>query len=150
MAWVTRRTFRNVNVSLMIARQPEVPNWIIRGRPGAPSEPGWLRSPSGGSNVARAERCFKAILAPDAALPWPGSGLAARTARAAGGVCYASSALRGYDRRRAGGIMSGHVLVLTTVASEEEGLAIAREVVSRRLAACVNITSPVRSVYRWK
>jgi periplasmic divalent cation tolerance protein len=46
--------------------------------------------------------------------------------------------------------MSGHIIVLTTVSSEDEGMRIARELVTRRLAACVNVTSPVRSVYRWK
>lgn len=40
-------------------------------------------------------------------------------------------------------------LALTTVASEEEGLRLARALVEERLAACVNVV-PVTSVYRWK
>jgi periplasmic divalent cation tolerance protein len=42
-------------------------------------------------------------------------------------------------------------VVLTTCASPQEGRRIARSVVTKRLAACVNIAlSPVESVYRWK
>jgi periplasmic divalent cation tolerance protein len=41
-------------------------------------------------------------------------------------------------------------VVLVTVSSEDEGLKIARGLVARRLAACVNIVPGVRSVYRWK
>ena len=41
-------------------------------------------------------------------------------------------------------------LVLSTAGSEEQAEAIARELVDRRLAACVNIVSQVCSVYRWK
>ena len=46
--------------------------------------------------------------------------------------------------------MSEFVVVLVTVASEQEGEKIAREVVEGRLAACVNIVGPVRSLYRWE
>jgi periplasmic divalent cation tolerance protein len=42
-----------------------------------------------------------------------------------------------------------HVMVLTTVASEEQAGALARSLVEARLAACVHI-QPIRSVYRWK
>ncbi len=42
------------------------------------------------------------------------------------------------------------IAVVTTVATEEEALLIARELVARRLAACVNIVPGVRSVYRWQ
>lgn len=41
-------------------------------------------------------------------------------------------------------------LILTTTGSEEQALAIARALVSERLAACVNIIGPIRSVYRWR
>ena len=41
------------------------------------------------------------------------------------------------------------VVVQTTTATEEEAGRLAREVVTRRLAACVQI-EPIRSVYRWK
>jgi periplasmic divalent cation tolerance protein len=35
-------------------------------------------------------------------------------------------------------------------ASEEEAERIGREVVEARLAACINILSPCRSIYRWR
>lgn len=41
-------------------------------------------------------------------------------------------------------------VVVTTVGSEEEANRLAREIVGRRHAACVNIVSGVRSIYRWK
>jgi periplasmic divalent cation tolerance protein len=44
-----------------------------------------------------------------------------------------------------------YVVVLVTCASRSEARRIAREVVSRRLAACANMLEiPVHSVYRWK
>lgn len=42
------------------------------------------------------------------------------------------------------------VLVLTTVGASFDAGALARDLVERRLAACVNIVERVRSVYRWK
>ncbi len=41
-------------------------------------------------------------------------------------------------------------LVLITVSGEPEAAAIARALVSERLAACVNIFGPIRSIYRWR
>ena len=41
------------------------------------------------------------------------------------------------------------IVVLVTCASEEEALKIARSLVEERLAACVNLFPPVRSIYRW-
>ena len=41
-------------------------------------------------------------------------------------------------------------IVLTTTGSKAEAQKIARELVERRLAACVNIVGPIESVYRWK
>ena len=41
-------------------------------------------------------------------------------------------------------------LVLTTTDSEELAIRIGRELVERRLAACVNLVGPVQSVYRWE
>jgi periplasmic divalent cation tolerance protein len=44
-----------------------------------------------------------------------------------------------------------YVVVLVTCGSRAEGQRIAREIVSRRLAACANLLeTPVHSVYRWK
>jgi periplasmic divalent cation tolerance protein len=42
------------------------------------------------------------------------------------------------------------VVVLVTVAGVEEGLRIGRALVTERLAACVNVVGPLRSVYRWE
>ena len=44
----------------------------------------------------------------------------------------------------------GFRVVLTTADSEELADRIARALVDRRLAACVNVVGPVRSIYRWK
>ena len=41
------------------------------------------------------------------------------------------------------------LLVLTTVATREQALALGREMVERRLAACAQV-SAIDSVYRWK
>ena len=46
--------------------------------------------------------------------------------------------------------MTGKKLVLTTSGSQEEARKIARALVERRLAACVNLLGPMESVYRWK
>ncbi len=46
--------------------------------------------------------------------------------------------------------MTDKVIVLSTCGSNEEARRIARSLVGQRLAACVNITSPVRSIYHWK
>jgi periplasmic divalent cation tolerance protein len=42
------------------------------------------------------------------------------------------------------------IVIFTTVDSEDLALKIASGLVEGRLAACVNIISPVRSIYRWK
>jgi len=42
------------------------------------------------------------------------------------------------------------IVVLTTVGTEEQANLIAREIVERRQAACVNIVPGIRSIYRWK
>jgi periplasmic divalent cation tolerance protein len=41
-------------------------------------------------------------------------------------------------------------IVLTTAESKAQAQQIARALVERRLAACVNIVGPMESVYRWK
>jgi periplasmic divalent cation tolerance protein len=40
-------------------------------------------------------------------------------------------------------------VIFVTAGSEEQAVAIARALVGKRLAACVNIVGPVRSIYRW-
>ena len=45
---------------------------------------------------------------------------------------------------------TSHLVILTTVGDRQAGLRIARELVSRRLAGCVNVVGPMRSFYRWK
>jgi len=46
--------------------------------------------------------------------------------------------------------MPEFIVVFITCGSEEEALKIARSLVEERLAACVNLVSPVRSIYRWE
>jgi len=46
--------------------------------------------------------------------------------------------------------MSDPIVVFVTCGSEEEGLKIANALVEEHLAACVNLISPVRSIYRWE
>ena len=41
-------------------------------------------------------------------------------------------------------------IVLTTAGSREEAQRIARALVDRQLAACVNLLGPIESIYRWK
>jgi periplasmic divalent cation tolerance protein len=46
--------------------------------------------------------------------------------------------------------VTGHVVVLCTVGGAEDAERIARELVERRLAACVNVVPGLVSIYRWK
>jgi periplasmic divalent cation tolerance protein len=46
--------------------------------------------------------------------------------------------------------MTDKIVVLSTAGSDEEAQRIARHLVERRVAACVNIVPGVRSIYRWK
>ena len=46
--------------------------------------------------------------------------------------------------------MSDKKIVLTTTGSQEEARKIARALVERRLAACVNIVPQIESIYRWQ
>lgn len=46
--------------------------------------------------------------------------------------------------------MTNARIVLTTVGLKEVAEKLARELVERRLAACVNIVGPIRSIYRWR
>jgi periplasmic divalent cation tolerance protein len=45
---------------------------------------------------------------------------------------------------------TGYVVALTTVAREEDAIQLARALLDRRLAACVNVVPGVRSLYWWK
>jgi len=40
--------------------------------------------------------------------------------------------------------------ILVTTGTEEQAISMARALVGERLAACVNIVGPVRSIYRWR
>ena len=46
--------------------------------------------------------------------------------------------------------MTDKIVILVTAGSLGEAKKIARHLVEERLAACVNITAPVQSLYRWK
>lgn len=46
--------------------------------------------------------------------------------------------------------MTDKVVVFVTCSSAEEAGRIANALVEERLAACVNISSPIRSIYRWQ
>lgn len=47
--------------------------------------------------------------------------------------------------------MNSHfIVVLVTCGTEEEALQISHALVEERLAACVNLASPLRSIYRWE
>ena len=46
--------------------------------------------------------------------------------------------------------MTDAIVILVTVGSEAEAEMIAKAVVEEQLAACVNILSSMRSVYRWE
>ena len=46
--------------------------------------------------------------------------------------------------------MTNARIVLTTIGSKELAERLAGQLVERRLAACVNIVGPIRSVYRWR
>jgi periplasmic divalent cation tolerance protein len=49
-----------------------------------------------------------------------------------------------------GGIVTDKVVILVTAANRDECKKIARHLVETRLAACVNISQPIESVYRWE
>ena len=46
--------------------------------------------------------------------------------------------------------MTDKVVILVTTASRDEGKKIARHLVEARLAACVNVSQSLESVYRWE
>lgn len=46
--------------------------------------------------------------------------------------------------------MGDYIQVITTAGRKEDAEAIARSLVERRLAACVQILGPITSTYRWE
>ena len=46
--------------------------------------------------------------------------------------------------------MTESIVVFVTCGSEEEALKIANTLVEENLAACANLVSPIRSIYRWE
>ena len=42
------------------------------------------------------------------------------------------------------------LVIYITAPNEEEGAKIARALVEERLAGCINIVKPIRSIYRWQ
>jgi periplasmic divalent cation tolerance protein len=46
--------------------------------------------------------------------------------------------------------MTNARIVLTTVGDKEAAGKLAQQLVEQRLAACVNIVGPIRSIYRWQ
>jgi periplasmic divalent cation tolerance protein len=49
-----------------------------------------------------------------------------------------------------GGTVTDKVVIFVTAGSQAEGKKIARHLVENKLAACVNISQPIESVYRWE
>lgn len=46
--------------------------------------------------------------------------------------------------------MTDKIIIMVTAASRRECRRIARHLVAAKLAACVNITPPIESIYRWE
>ena len=46
--------------------------------------------------------------------------------------------------------MKSYIQISTTTETKEQAQKIARYLVEQKLAACVQITSPIESIYRWK
>ncbi len=46
--------------------------------------------------------------------------------------------------------MTDKVVIMVTAANRRECRRIARRLIEEKLAACVNITQPIQSVYRWE
>jgi periplasmic divalent cation tolerance protein len=47
-------------------------------------------------------------------------------------------------------VKDGYVVAFSTIGKKEDAERVAQALVEERVAACVNIVSGVRSVYRWK
>jgi periplasmic divalent cation tolerance protein len=46
--------------------------------------------------------------------------------------------------------MKSYIQVMTTTETKEQAQTIAQHLVERKLVACVQITGPITSIYRWK
>ncbi len=46
--------------------------------------------------------------------------------------------------------MTEYIMVFITAPKEDEAARIAKDIVTSRLAACVNIVNGIRSIYRWR
>lgn len=46
--------------------------------------------------------------------------------------------------------MTNFVQITTTTATRDDAERLARELVTRRLAGCVQVSGPIRSIYRWQ
>jgi periplasmic divalent cation tolerance protein len=47
-------------------------------------------------------------------------------------------------------IMSKYIQVITTVSKKSDAEKIAKALIDKKLAACVQIGGPIKSIYRWK
>ncbi len=56
----------------------------------------------------------------------------------------------GFLSKGASSKVTEFILITTTTATEQEANALARHLVDQRLAACVQVSSPIRSFYRWQ
>ena len=46
--------------------------------------------------------------------------------------------------------MADYIVICTTTDNKEDAQRIARDLVDQRLAACVQVTGPIQSTYRWE
>ena len=120
MPVTARRTFSKVNSAAITARQPDVPNLICV--------------------LMRSQR----VLGSQARVLDDGAQLGQLQ------CCAGNEIINSLPLLASEAHMSEPRIVLTTVASKEQGQRIARAVVESHAAACVNITGPIESVYWWQ
>ncbi len=65
-------------------------------------------------------------------------------------LCRSEEALSGARAALQGGPVTDNVVIMVTASSRRECRKIARRLIEEKLAACVNITQPIQSVYRWE
>ena len=54
------------------------------------------------------------------------------------------------DRKETGTMTKQAIELTTTTETEEQARKLARQIIDARLAACVQITGPIHSLYRWR